>query len=132
MFASTGTRQTPFGYTGEPTDTNGLVYLRARYYNPALGVFPSLDPLEGDMARAGSLNRYSWVEGNVPNAVDPSGLMGERPEKYEQCSQPHCPRDYRDNCYDCCSDNLTILPHAYPFLTLNECVAGNPQREAER
>ncbi len=68
-----GTEQTPFGFTGEPTDDNGLVHLRARYYNPALGVFPSLDPLEGILQQAMSLNRYAYVAGNVVNAVDPSG-----------------------------------------------------------
>jgi len=70
---------TPFGFTGEPTDANGLVYLRARYYIPALGVFPSLDPLEGEMTRAMSLNRYGYVEGNVVNATDPAGLCPEAP-----------------------------------------------------
>ncbi len=67
-----GTEQTSFGFTGEPTDDNGLVHLRARYYNPALGVFPSLDPLEGMLQQAMSLNRYAYVAGNVVNAVDPS------------------------------------------------------------
>src|SRR5712691_5073103 len=43
----TGANTTMFGYTGEPTDGNGLVNLRARYYNPALGAFPNPDPLEG-------------------------------------------------------------------------------------
>jgi RHS repeat-associated protein len=73
-FGQTGSSQTPFGFTGEPTDSNGLLYLRARYYNPALGVFPSLDPLEGGLGQPMSLNRYMWVQGQVVNAVDPSGL----------------------------------------------------------
>ncbi|MBL8160969.1 MAG: hypothetical protein JNJ61_03220 [Anaerolineae bacterium] len=72
-FGATGTSQTPYGFTGEPTDSNGLVYLRARYYSPALGVFPSRDPFEGVTDRPLSLNGYSWVEGNVPNWTDPSG-----------------------------------------------------------
>lgn len=61
------------GRPGEPTDGSDLVYLRARYLNPEMGVFPSLDPFEGVIQRAMSLNGYSWVEGQVPNAVDPSG-----------------------------------------------------------
>jgi RHS repeat-associated protein len=72
----TGTAQTGYGFTGEMRDdTNGLLYLRARYYNPALGVFTALDPFEGVHERAMSLNGYSWVEGNVVNAVDPSGMI---------------------------------------------------------
>ncbi len=80
-----GTEQTPFGFTGEPTDDNGLVHLRARYYNPALGVFPSLDPVEGVLQRAMSLNRYAYVAGNVVSLVDPSGLFGEMPWVIDSC-----------------------------------------------
>jgi RHS repeat-associated protein len=76
-FGSTGTSQTSYGFTGEPTDANGLLYLRARYYNPTIGTFMSLDPFEGMQDRPMSLNGYSWVEGNVPNMVDPSGLQAE-------------------------------------------------------
>jgi RHS repeat-associated protein len=58
MYNPTGTQQTMFGFTGEITDVTGQVYLRARYYNPTLGIFPSLDPLEGDMSLPMALNRY--------------------------------------------------------------------------
>jgi RHS repeat-associated protein len=74
LYAPYGTLQTPYGFTGEPTDGNALLYLRARYYAPSLGVFTALDPLEGIVQRAMSLNGYSWVEGNTINYVDPSGL----------------------------------------------------------
>jgi RHS repeat-associated protein len=37
----------PFTFTGELIDANALLYLRARYYHPALGVFTGLDPVEG-------------------------------------------------------------------------------------
>jgi len=54
------------------------VYLRARYYVPGLGVFPSLDPVEEG-------NRYGYVGGNVVNRVDPSGMVGESPERWDSC-----------------------------------------------
>ena len=47
-------------------DANALLYLRARYYNPALGVFTALDPIENP-------NRYQYVSANPINRVDPSG-----------------------------------------------------------
>ncbi len=72
-----------FGFTGEQTDANGQLYLRARYYDPSIGVFNSLDPFEGLVARPMSLNGYSWVEGNVPNMVDPSGLTINWSNLYE-------------------------------------------------
>ncbi len=90
-----GTEQTPFGFTGEPTDDNGLVHLRARYYNPALGAFPALDPVEGVLQQAISLNRYAYVAGNVVNRVDPSGMILERVP--DGCNLPQvgerCPED---------------------------------------
>jgi RHS repeat-associated protein len=75
---STGTRQTPFGYAGEMEDENGLVYLRARYYNRDTGTFPSLDPYEGDISNPMSLNRYIYVYDNPVNLVDPSGMIAEK------------------------------------------------------
>jgi RHS repeat-associated protein len=57
----------PFGFTGEMVDENELVYLRARYYSPALGVFPSLDPVENG-------NRYQYVGGNPTNYLVPQGV----------------------------------------------------------
>jgi RHS repeat-associated protein len=87
-YGATGSNQTIFGFTGEPTDDSGLVYLRARYYNPVIGVFPNLDPLEGGMDQPMSLNRYMYAQGNTTNAVDPTGYFpedesdSENPEKY--------------------------------------------------
>ena len=43
---STGTTYNRFGYAGEYTDgKSGLVYLRARYYDPSTEEFLSRDPL---------------------------------------------------------------------------------------
>ncbi len=74
-FGTVGNFDTPFAFTGEQTDPNDLLFLRARYYNPSLAIFPSLDPFEGTMARPMSLNGYSWVEGNPVMRVDPLGLV---------------------------------------------------------
>jgi RHS repeat-associated protein len=43
----TGLSGTDFGFTGEYTGDDDVVYLRARYMNPAMGGFVSLDPFEG-------------------------------------------------------------------------------------
>jgi len=66
---------TPYHYTGEPRDTNELNFHRARYLNPQLGMWVSLDALEGTFNRPMSLNGYSWVEGNSINSNDPSGMV---------------------------------------------------------
>jgi RHS repeat-associated protein len=68
----TGTNQQPFGFTGQQQDTNaarGLLYLRARSYDPALGRFVSQDPLP-------FMQRYAYAGSEPVNLVDPSGNFG--------------------------------------------------------
>jgi len=105
---------TDFAFTGEQRDGTGLQYHRARYVNPALGVFASLDPFEGTMARAMSLNGYGWVEGNSVNWLDPSGAF----------SQSQSDRGYIEGM----SAALTI----YPFQgVIPEIAAGTALAQGE-
>ncbi|MEP7285566.1 MAG: RHS repeat-associated core domain-containing protein [Chloroflexota bacterium] len=67
-------RLSNFGFTGEQTDSNGLDFLRARYYSPTLGTMLSRDPVQGGLDRSGSRNGYSYVEDNPANYRDPSGM----------------------------------------------------------
>src|SRR5262249_51512540 len=67
IISTTGTDTTPFKFTGEEMDDSGLVYLRARYLNPVIAQFFSLDPLE-------TPNRYQYVAGNPITRRDPSGM----------------------------------------------------------
>ncbi len=76
-FGEQGSFAMPFVGTGEMRDPIGLQYHRARYYNPAMGGWLSLDPFEGMAGRPMSLNGYGWVEGRVINAVDPTGRQIE-------------------------------------------------------
>jgi RHS repeat-associated protein len=63
-----------FGFTGEPQGgLNDLVYLRARYYNPALGRFLTQDSLIPDVTNSQALNPYAYVYNDPINLVDPSG-----------------------------------------------------------
>ncbi|MFN3409054.1 MAG: RHS repeat-associated core domain-containing protein [Limisphaerales bacterium] len=69
----TGTNDTPFlfnGRYGVQTDPNGLLYMRARYYNPYLCRFLNADPV----GFAGGLNFYAYADGNPISLVDPFGL----------------------------------------------------------
>ena len=61
------------GYTGAQTDSNGLVYLNARYYDPSLGSFLSLDPAMGSAGNPISFNGYDYTDANPVTYSDPSG-----------------------------------------------------------
>jgi len=58
-----------YGYTGREPDQTGLIYYRARYYDPALGRFISRDPA----GMPDGVNRYSYVNNDPVNFTDPSG-----------------------------------------------------------
>ncbi|MCC6973160.1 MAG: PD40 domain-containing protein, partial [Anaerolineae bacterium] len=63
---------TTLGFTGEQTDPNDLLYLRARYYHPKLGAFTSVDPVLGVGGSTG-WNGYLYANANPANLTDPSG-----------------------------------------------------------
>jgi RHS repeat-associated protein len=64
-----GTVTTALQYTGQYTDAeSGLVFLRARYYDPTTAEFLTVDP---DVDITGT--PYSYTGGNPLNAVDLSG-----------------------------------------------------------
>ncbi len=66
----------PFGYAGEQWDANtSLIYLRARWYNPALGRFLTRDPFPGMAALPGTQNPYAYGLNNPANLTDPSGRI---------------------------------------------------------
>jgi len=67
---------TQWSFTGEQNDANGLEYLRARYYDPALGRFLSRDPFAGLAQVPQSLNRYPYVLNNPVLYRDPYGYWG--------------------------------------------------------
>ena len=63
-----------FGFTGEQYDAEtGLQYLRARYYDPATGVFLSQDPLLGELEDPVTRHRYLYAASNPANFTDPTG-----------------------------------------------------------
>ncbi|KAB2839254.1 MAG: RHS repeat-associated core domain-containing protein [Burkholderiales bacterium] len=72
--ARTGTTANPYKFQGEWQEENtGLVYLRARWYDPGVGRFLSRDPAEGDSFLPLSEHRYIYAGDDPANMVDPSG-----------------------------------------------------------
>jgi RHS repeat-associated protein len=63
-----------FTYTGHERDqATGLIYAKARYYDPQLGLFLSRDPFEGYDNTPLSLQRYLYAYQNPMKYVDPDG-----------------------------------------------------------
>lgn len=70
LTSQSGSVGNPFLFSGEYRDAeSGLYYLRARYYDPATGVFISRDP-----ELSSTWEPYGYVADNPLNATDPSGL----------------------------------------------------------
>jgi len=70
----------PYQFTGEAWDGEvGLLYLRARYYQPETGRFIGKDPWTGDTLQPGTLNRYVYGGNSPVTLVDRAGLNGADP-----------------------------------------------------
>ncbi|MEM0967063.1 MAG: RHS repeat-associated core domain-containing protein [Verrucomicrobiota bacterium] len=69
-----GTTDTPYLYAGQfgiEQETNGLLYMRARYYSPELQRFINSDPIRFD----GGLNWYAYANNSPLMYVDPDGEL---------------------------------------------------------
>jgi len=68
----TGTVEQPYTYTGREFDSeSGLLYYRARYYDPTTGRFLQKDPI-GFVS--GDSNQYNYTRNNPANRTDALGL----------------------------------------------------------
>jgi RHS repeat-associated protein len=80
--SSTGTLTNPFQYTGREFDTEtGLLFNRARYFDPAEGRFVSEDPIQF----IGGVNFYRYTRNNPVVRTDPSGYQGACPPQSPNC-----------------------------------------------
>jgi RHS repeat-associated protein len=69
-----GSGGSDFGYTGEWYGSyTELLFLRARYYDPAVGRFLSKDPFPGYVHWPQMLNPYPYAANNPVSRTDPSG-----------------------------------------------------------
>jgi RHS repeat-associated protein len=71
--STTGSTANPFQYVGQYRESQGELYkMGARYYQPGLGRWSQVDPLDqaGDLREG---NRYVYVGGDPVNLIDPTG-----------------------------------------------------------
>ena len=68
---SAGSTRTRYGFTGRERDSlTGLLYYRARSYDPQIGRFISEDPIG---FAGGDVNIYAYVSNNPSSLTDPTG-----------------------------------------------------------
>jgi RHS repeat-associated protein len=92
LTASTGALTNPFEYTGREFDSEtGLLFNRARYYDPQVGRFLSEDPIRF----RGGANFYAYTRNNPVVLIDPLGYQGCNAEQWAQsphaCAGPQDP-----------------------------------------
>jgi RHS repeat-associated protein len=75
-----GREATDFGFTGQRDEaTFALIDYNARYYNPQLGMFASLDTIVPDPAKGNDHNCYLYTRGNPLKYTDPCGYDPQHP-----------------------------------------------------
>ena len=60
-------------FTGSVADASGLLYMNARYYNPATARFLSQDSYTGSASVPWTQHLYAYCNNNPVNMVDPTG-----------------------------------------------------------
>ena len=71
-----GSAVQPMQFAGEQVGLElGLVFLRARYYDPDAGRFLTRDGFPGHASHSQTVNRYVYVGNNPAIGTDPSGLF---------------------------------------------------------
>jgi len=74
LLSHQGSDPNTYLFTGESFDFNtSLYYLRARWMDPSLGLFASMDPFAGDARDPESLHRYLYAALDPVNNIDPTG-----------------------------------------------------------
>ena len=78
---SAGSARTRYGYTGRERDSDtGMLYYRARFYDPQVGRFISEDPIG---FRGGDVNLYAYVKNHPLGSIDPAGTEILSARQYE-------------------------------------------------
>lgn len=73
VLSSSGSVDSMYGFTGEQTDPSGMVYLRARYYNPSNGLFATRDVWQGQITQPRTFHKWDYALDNPTRYADPAG-----------------------------------------------------------
>lgn len=148
VIVSTGTTDNTYGFTGEQQfdEADGLVFLRARYYDSRVGRFISRDPiLSPRMTWKGHiwsldllilqprhLCPYVYTSNNPVNLLDPAGLASQRPgcdvvgDIFPYLNENRCTRaccDAHDDCYAANNCGVSSWAPCFGSPECNKCNA---------
>ncbi len=73
LLEAQGVAPARWGFAGEYEAPDGLIYLRARWYDPATGRFLTRDPFPGLALLPQTQHPYVYVANNPVNLTDPEG-----------------------------------------------------------
>ncbi|SFW69147.1 RHS repeat-associated core domain-containing protein [Luteibacter sp. UNCMF366Tsu5.1] len=77
------------GYTGHMTDPDtGLVYMKARYYDPDIGRFLSVDVFKASAGDPFSTNLYVYAHAAPSMLTDPDGRQARGGQDMDICNGP--------------------------------------------
>jgi RHS repeat-associated protein len=96
----TETIANPFQYIGQlgiTTDSTGLEFMRARFYDSSLGRFTTVDPIDID---GEDTNFYRYVRNNPVSAIDPLGTRPSAYEVYEKANRIYGKSDQLKTAYE--------------------------------
>jgi RHS repeat-associated core domain len=75
---STASAGNDIGFHGKAhDDSTGLSYMGARYYDPVLGRFMGVDPVDFQASNLHSFNRYTYTNNNPYKFIDADGKYAE-------------------------------------------------------
>ena len=76
LVSASGANANPYRYGGQWEEPRtGLYHLRARWMDPGVGRFLSMDPFAGFQGDPASLHRYQYAHANPATMSDPTGLF---------------------------------------------------------
>ncbi|WP_081700033.1 RHS repeat-associated core domain-containing protein [Rhodanobacter sp. OR87] len=123
-----GTAPNGPGYTGHVNDPDtGLVYMQARYYDPAVGRFVSVDPVGPSAGDVFKLNRFAYANSNPIMVTDPTGRQicnsaGTSPGCYDPYrSVGHGPSDCCDIAANSDDGQESAKQSAAPTRSAGQC-----------
>ena len=78
------------GLASQLLDPSGMYYMRARWYDPAVGRFISRDPMQGDADVPMTLNAFAYAGANPVRMSDPSGRRFSADDTGSGCDAESC------------------------------------------